>query len=110
MKDMIVRIWHGYTTKNNADEYQRLLREEIFVGIHNRKIEGYKGIQLLRRELPDETEFITIMWFEALGDVVAFAGPDYENAVVPPSARKVLARYDQRSQHYTVPIDNYRAL
>lgn len=107
---MISRIWHGYTTKNNADEYQRLLREEIFVGIQNRKIKGYKGIQLFRRELPDETEFITVMWFEALDDVVAFAGPDYEKAVVPPVARKVLARYDHRSQHYTVPIDNFRAI
>lgn len=107
---MISRIWHGYTTKKNADEYQRLLREEVFVGIQNRQIEGYKGIQLLRRELPDETEFITIMWFEALDDVVSFAGPDYESAVVPPAAQKVLARYDHRSQHYTVQIDSYKSV
>ena len=105
---MIARIWHGYTTKNNADEYQRLLREEIFVGIQNRKIEGYKGIQLLRRESLDETEFITIMWFDSLEDVIEFAGQDYEKAVVPPSAQQVLTRYDHRSQHYAVEIDNFK--
>jgi heme-degrading monooxygenase HmoA len=105
---MISRIWHGYTTKNNADKYQNLLQNEIFVGIENRNIKGYKGIHLLRRELTDETEFITIMWFESLKDVIAFAGQDYHNAVVPIKAQKVLKRYDQTSQHYTVQIDNFK--
>lgn len=41
---MIVRIWHGWTTPANADRYERLLREEIFVGIGAQKIEGYLGI------------------------------------------------------------------
>jgi len=105
---MISRIWHGYTTKDNADRYENLLRSEIFVGIKNRKIKGYKGIQLFRRELADETEFITIMWFESLEDVIDFAGQDYENAVVPIIAQKVLARHDHTSQHYTVQIDNFK--
>jgi len=61
---MICRIWHGYTTFNNADTYENLLKDEIFAGIKDRRIKGYKGIQLLRRELEDETEFITIMWFD----------------------------------------------
>jgi hypothetical protein len=41
---MISRIWHGYTTNENADAYQKLLESEIFVGIKNRNIQGYKGI------------------------------------------------------------------
>ena len=105
---MISRIWHGYTTKDNADKYQDLLQNEIFVGIENRNIIGYKGIQLLRRELADETEFITIMWFEALENVIDFAGQDYNKAVVPPTARRVLKRYDHTSQHYTVQIDKFK--
>jgi heme-degrading monooxygenase HmoA len=105
---MISRIWHGYTTKGNADKYQYLLHSEIFVGINNRNIKGYKGIQLLRRELFDETEFITIMWFDSLEDVIAFAGQDYEYAVVPISAQKLLTRYDHKSQHYSVQIDNFK--
>ncbi len=99
---MICRIWHGYTTPANADTYENLLKEEIFIGITNREIKGYKGIQLLRRDLGKETEFITIMWFETLDAVKEFAGEDYEQCVVPPSARKVLSRFDQRSQHFEV--------
>jgi heme-degrading monooxygenase HmoA len=104
---MISRIWHGYTAKGTADKYENLLRSEIFVGIKSRNIEGYKGLQLFRREMAAETEFITIMWFESLEDVIEFAGPDYEKAVVPAKARQVLKKYDRTSQHYSVQIDDY---
>jgi heme-degrading monooxygenase HmoA len=99
---MICRIWHGYTTDNNAETYENLLKEEIFVGIKNRNINGYRGIQLLRRQLDLETEFITIMWFDSLDSIKEFAGNDYEKAVVPDKAQKVLAHFDQKSQHYGV--------
>jgi antibiotic biosynthesis monooxygenase (ABM) superfamily enzyme len=99
---MISRIWHGWTTPENADAYEALLKEEIFVGIQDRHISGYRGIQLLRRSLTDEVEFVTIMQFDSLEAVRAFAGEDYEIAVVPPKARTLLARFDPRSQHYEV--------
>jgi heme-degrading monooxygenase HmoA len=102
---MISRIWHGWTTRENADAYESLLKHEIFVGIQNRHIDGYRGIQLLRRELDDEVEFVTIMWFDSLDAVRAFAGEDYEVAVVPPKARAILSRFDARSQHYAVQED-----
>jgi hypothetical protein len=44
---MISRLWHGYTSLDNADAYENLLKSEIFVGINSRKIEGYRGIQLI---------------------------------------------------------------
>jgi heme-degrading monooxygenase HmoA len=103
---MISRIWHGWTTHQNADEYEKLLREEIFVGIRNRNITGFKGIQLLRRQVNDETEFITIMKFDSLVSVQEFAGQDYEQAVVPEKARAVLSHFDDRSQHYEIIIDS----
>lgn len=99
---MISRIWHGWTTHENADTYEALLKEEIFVGIGNRHIPGFHGIQLLRRELENETEFITIMTFDSLSAVKEFAGQDYEQAVVPEKAREVLTHFDQRSQHYEI--------
>lgn len=99
---MICRIWHGWTTPANADAYEHLLREEIFVGIAQRHIEGFRRIQLLRRAVGAEVEFATMMWFESLDAVRAFAGEEYELAVVPPSARAILARFDERSQHYEV--------
>lgn len=66
---MIRRIWHGWTTAANADKYETLLKEEIFLGIQNRNIRGFKGIQLLRRELDPEVEFVTIMTFDTLDAV-----------------------------------------
>jgi heme-degrading monooxygenase HmoA len=100
--EMISRIWHGWTTPDNADAYETLLKEEIFVGIQERHIRGFKGIQLLRREVGDDVEFVTIMTFDSLDAVREFAGEDYEAAVVPKKARTVLSRFDERSQHYEI--------
>ena len=97
---MISRIWHGWTTPANADAYENLLRSEIFHAIDGRSIEGFRGIDLLRREHGSEVEFVTIMWFTSLDAVRAFAGSDYEVAVVPPAAQALLARFDARSAHY----------
>jgi len=102
---MISRIWHGWTTRENANAYEDLLKTEIFIGIANRNIQGYRGIHLLRRDVAEGVEFITVMWFDTLEDVIAFAGEDYEAAVVPPKARQVLSHFDQRSAHYDVLVN-----
>jgi len=100
---VIGRIWHGWTTRENADKYERLLKEEIFSGIANKKVNGYKGIQLFRRPLDNgEVEFVTIMRFDSWQAVKQFAGEDYERAYVPAAAREVLERFDERSQHYEI--------
>ena len=99
---MISRIWHGWTTPGNADAYEALLEEEIFVGIQSRQIRGFKGIQLLRREVGEEVEFVTIMEFDSLDAVRKFAGENYEVAVVPEKARALLSRFDGRSAHYEI--------
>ena len=99
---MIARIWHGWTTTGNADKYESLLKEEIFVGIQNRHIRGFKNVKLLRREVGAEVEFVTIMLFDSLDAIREFAGEDYQAAVVPEKARKVLSRFDERSQHYEI--------
>ncbi len=104
---MIGRIWHGYTTPENADIYENLLKTEIFKGIAAMEIGGFKGIKLFRRPIMEnerekEVEFITIMEFDSLDDVQQFAGQDYEKAYVPVEARKILLRFDQKSQHYEI--------
>ena len=101
---MIARIWHGWTTPENADVYENLLREEIFVGIKGREIPGFRTIQLLRRNVGEEVEFVTIMEFDSLDAVRTFAGEDYEASYVPAKARAVLSRFDRRSQHYEVRV------
>jgi hypothetical protein len=97
---MVTRIWRGWTTHANAPAYQRLLLEEVFPGIAKRNLSGYRGISLVRRDHRDEVEFVTLMWFDSIDCVRAFAGADYETAVVPPSARALLLRFDERAAHY----------
>ena len=99
---MIARLWHGWTTPENADVYENLLKTEIFHGIAAKGVKGYRGIRLLRRTSGNEIEFITLMEFDSWEAVKQFAGEDYERAYVPPRAREVLARFDERSQHYEV--------
>ena len=95
---MISRVWHGYTSLQNADAYERLLREDMLPGIG--RVRGYRGAQLLRRRLGDEVEFITITIFDNLDAVRDFAGDDYTKAVLHPDAVPLLKRYDERSAHY----------
>ena len=97
---MIFRIWHGWTTPDNADAYQRIVQHEVFAMIADKKVAGYHGIDLLRRNAGDEVEFVTIMRFDSLDAVKAFAGADYDRSFVPPQARAVLKRFDERAQHY----------
>jgi hypothetical protein len=102
---VIVRIWHGWTASDNADAYEGLPKGDVFVGIGDRNIHGYHGIRLLRRTVGKEVEFVTIMTFDDLDAVRQFAGEDYAVAVVPPKARALLARFDQRSQHYELRVE-----
>ncbi|MGD9344701.1 MAG: antibiotic biosynthesis monooxygenase [Candidatus Aminicenantes bacterium] len=99
---MVGRVWYGWTTPENADVYEELLKTEIFPGIAAKNVPGYRGIQLFRRPLDGEVEFMTVMSFDSWDSVIQFAGEDYEKAYVPPKAREVLSRFDERSQHYEI--------
>jgi len=102
----IKRVWHGWTTPENADTYERLLETEIFPGIEAKGLKGYRGIELLRRNLEDEVEFVTLMTFDSIEDVIAFQGEDYARCYVPESAQRVLSRWDERSLHFEVQADH----
>jgi heme-degrading monooxygenase HmoA len=98
---MISRIWHGWTTHENADKYESLLRADVLPGIH--RIRGYTGAYLLRRDAGNnEVEFVTMTQFTDIGAVIEFAGSDYERAVIAPGAGKLLTHYDARSAHYNI--------
>jgi antibiotic biosynthesis monooxygenase (ABM) superfamily enzyme len=99
---MICRIWRGWTTPENAAAYEELLRGTVVPGIEARAISGFRQIDIMRRDLAQEVEFATIMWFDDLQSVKAFVGQDHEAAHVPAAARAVLSRFDDRVAHYEV--------
>jgi heme-degrading monooxygenase HmoA len=102
---VVIRIWRGWTTQEQADAYEQLLRAEIIPGIEARAVPGFLGITLARRPLGAETEFVTLMRFTSLDAVRSFAGEDYGSAYVPDAARRILARFEERSSHYEVVED-----
>jgi antibiotic biosynthesis monooxygenase (ABM) superfamily enzyme len=97
---MIVRYWRGWATPDNADAYQAIVSGTVLPGIAARVPDGYHGAYLLRRDLGQEVEFATILLFDSIEHVRAFAGEDYETSYVPPAAREVLSRFDQQAAHY----------
>jgi hypothetical protein len=97
---MIVRLWRGSTTPGNADAYEELIRSTIFPHILDRGIDGLLRLDPYRRAGEVETEFMTLMWFTDHEAIVRFAGPDWETAVVPASARAMLSRFDEKAAHY----------
>jgi hypothetical protein len=70
--------------------------------IEKRSIPGFQHIDLMRRDLGEEVEFATIMWFDSLEAIKAFVGDDAEVSHVPPAARADLSRFDERAAHYDV--------
>ena len=72
----IKRVWHGWTMLENADIYQKMLHDEIFPGIEAKQIPGYRNIELFCRNLEDEVEFVTILTFDFLQNVIDFHPKD----------------------------------
>lgn len=100
---MIARYWRGRTTAENADAYESLLRGTVLPGIG--LVPGYRGASVLRRDLPDGVEFVTLTRFDSYDAIRAFAGDDPEAAVVPPAARALLAAFDDRAVHYQIAVE-----
>ncbi len=99
---MICRLWRGWTTPDNAAPYERIVRGEVIPAIEAMKIPGFRRIDLMKRDLGPEIEFQTLMWFDDLEAIRAFVGEDYSVSHVPPAARAVLSRFDERASHYEV--------
>jgi len=98
----IKRVWHGWTTHENAELYQELLHKVVFPSIEAKNISGFRSVELLRRDLKDEVEFVTIMTFNSLQNVKDFQGKDYEKSYVPEPAQNLLKRWDETANHFDV--------
>jgi len=103
---MIMRIWRGQATVENADAYYRHVTGTVFPGLAD--IRGHRGAYLLRRETEGRVEFLALTLWESLQAVREFAGEDIENAVVEPEARAVLAEFDTFARHFEVVHDSVR--
>lgn len=99
---MIARHWRGWTEQHNADAYEHLLKTTVLSGL--RKLEGYRGGYVLRKDAAPEVEFVVINLFDSLDSVKRFAGLEYEVAVFEPEARRLLSRVEPIAHHYQVAV------
>jgi heme-degrading monooxygenase HmoA len=99
---VITRLWRGWTSAEDADAYEELLRTKILPELYG--IEGHRGATVLRRAAEEGVEFVVLNRFDSLDAVRAFAGPDYELAVISPEAEALLERGDERALHYETAI------
>src|SRR5215467_935364 len=100
---MIARIWRRWAPPATAADYQR--HYQSAVGDHLQAVSGFCGARLMRRDDGQEAMFTSITYFVSTDAVRAFAGDDYEQAVVADAARQSLSRWDDRVTHHNVVID-----
>jgi len=89
---MIKRLWHGWTTKENADRYFEVLSTQVIPSIEAKNIKGYRKFEVLRKEYDNEVEFLTQITFDSVQNVIEFQGDDYTRAYVPEVAQALLKR------------------
>jgi antibiotic biosynthesis monooxygenase (ABM) superfamily enzyme len=99
---MIARIWRGATLAENGDAYAAYLEETGMRGA--RALPGSRGTLVLRRARAGYTEFETILLFESLDDVKAFAGDDLDAAVFFPEDDRYLVERELAVRHYEVDV------
>lgn len=98
---MILRMWKGWTPPEKAPAYSEYLAGELFPRLERELgARGYRGYDILRREIGNEVEFVTLTWFDSLDCVKAFAGEAYEAPVISAKAASLLARYEDFCAHY----------
>jgi len=99
---VIARVWRGSTLAEDADEYAAYLEETGMKGA--RALPGSRGTLVLRRARAGYAEFETILLFDSLDDIVAFAGDEIEEAVFFPEDDRYLVERDLTVAHYEVDV------
>ncbi|MBS1843135.1 MAG: antibiotic biosynthesis monooxygenase [Actinobacteria bacterium] len=94
----IGRVWHGWTRPEDAATYDALVTDEVLPGMAN--LDGFLGAQMMRRDGPDEVEFLVITEWESIDAIKGFAGEDYEKTSIPYDAEQLLSRFDAGPEHY----------
>jgi hypothetical protein len=71
-KPTIARIWRGRTTRAKADEYAAYLYEHGIRPLEEKAL----AVMQLREDRAEESEFVTISYWESVEAMSRFAGAD----------------------------------
>lgn len=100
---MIARMWRGWAPTDTADDYQRHYATDV--AGHLREVTGFRGARLLRQDDGQEVMFTSITYFTDMDAIRAFAGEEFDKAVLEGDARRALSRWDERVSHHDVTVD-----
>jgi heme-degrading monooxygenase HmoA len=101
---MLARVWIGVTRLGKGWRYLEHLQRQVSPELA--RLDGYCGMEVLRRDVADGEEFVVTTYWESLDAVRLFAGDDAEQAVVTPAARALMVTCGERASHYAVEIDH----
>lgn len=97
---MIARMWSGETRAEDADAYERYLRQ---TGEKDaRALPGNRGVLILRRQARGRAEFVFVSFWESLEAVRAFSGGDLERARYYPEDARYLLSLSPDVRHFEV--------
>lgn len=100
---MIVRQWSGLAKKEHVADYARHFGEEVLPAL--RKLAGFRGADVLRRDRKDGVEITVVTRWDSLEAIHRFAGEDVEVAVVAADAQPFFHTYDRTVSHHEVIIE-----
>ena len=100
---MIERVWSARTTREGASKYADYFGRVVLPELT--AIAGYRGARVLERELNGGIELVVITRWQALDAIRAFAGDEFDRAVVHDEAAALLTDFDRRVRHYGVVVD-----
>ncbi|MGE0441313.1 MAG: hypothetical protein AB7L66_10220 [Gemmatimonadales bacterium] len=99
---MIARTWRGATRTADAAAYLEYLRATGLSAYA--ATPGNRAVLGLSRELAGPadavTEFLLVSFWDSMGDIRRFSGPDPERAVFYPEDDRFLVSRDLHTSHY----------
>jgi hypothetical protein len=99
---VIARVWRGATLGEDADTYAAYIEESAMKPA--RALPGSRGTLVLRRLHAGHAEFETILLFDSMDDVKAFAGEDVDEAVFFPEDDRYLVERELEVAHFEVDV------
>jgi antibiotic biosynthesis monooxygenase (ABM) superfamily enzyme len=97
---VIARTWRGVTRAEDEQAYADYLEETGMRAV--RALPGNRGTLVLHRRVGERAEFQTVLLFDSLEHVRAFAGDDLERAVFYPEDDRFLVERELTVSHYEV--------
>jgi len=99
---MICRYWRGWASEEKSGAFVKLLRTKVLPGI---SVKGYRGAYVMQREVAGTVEIATITLWDSMDAVRAFAGENYQTAVVSDESKALLSNFDRVCVHYETVME-----